>query len=72
MPFRFLEASICPCPVPRHLCGPCTVIVWVNLPAGRAQGYHFVADRCGNVLTRGRNGWIYQDIIPRAIPATAL
>ena len=72
LPFRFLEAWSCSCPVPRHLRGTHTTLVWVNLPAGRAQGYHFISDGCGNVLTCGINEWIYQDIIARAIPAAAL
>ena len=72
MPFRFFEAWSCSCPAPGHLRGPHTIIVWVNLPAGRAQGYNFITDGCGCVLSRGIDEWIYQDIIARAIPAAAL
>ena len=72
LPFRFLEASICPCPVPRHLCGPSTVIVGVNLPKARAQGCHLVPVWCGNVFTPGKNEWIHLDVIARAMPAAAL
>ena len=40
-PFRFYEARSISCPVPGHLRSTRAVIVWVDLPAGRAQGYEF-------------------------------
>ena len=71
-PFRFYETWSSSCPIPSHLRNSHDVIVWVDLPAGRAQGYEFQADRCGNVFSHGVNGWISHSIIARAIPCGAL
>ena len=39
---------------------------------GRAEGYDFLTDGCGNVLSQGIEVWISQTIIARAILADAL